>query len=564
MSSIEENARKISSAAIALTAVVVFAGFITLAAALPASAAGVTAGMRYVYDYAGIFSDSEKARLQALAREYSARTDVHFVILTTDDSSASVLETYSRNFYEQNIAGAGGIAECAMMSVNMRTRRAANDFYGELRTMVSDSEASVIREGYTRDMSNKNYAAAARYFLDKTAKLVGEKIALFNIDVPDAEPDAFVYDFSGRLSGEELLTLSAKAREVSGSMGVGHIVVVLEEAADQEYLRRFASSFYKRNFRDSGLFKGFFILAVSAKSGAVSVSPFGTYQPGSYNIWSRERSVRDTINTVSLYEGCLYFPVKQAEAWQAAHFEMPPMDPARKIYDFAGVLTEEQEEKLQSAILNAHDRYGVDLLIVLSGLSARDTLYAFESGIYGSFSDYERDRSDGNFVCLLIGAPPKLKIEEQYVAVRDYGKKTERKIGGNQRWDIQKNIDRALGKGDYYAACGVFIDDVSKFLGSPIPNIKMADELEWALLCSLLAAAALPVIVLLVLRLTHNAGMRKKISARNYLVGGSLRLSYISDVFLHTHTSRSKKERKSNSGSGSSRGGTSSRSEGRF
>jgi uncharacterized membrane protein YgcG len=207
-----------------------------------------------------------------------------------------------------------------------------------------------------------------------------------------------------------------------------------------------------------------------------------------------------------------------------------------------------------------HGRYGVDLLIVLSDLSTRDTLDALRSGVYYS--------SDGNFVCLLIGAPPELKIEGQYVEIADYGRKTERKIGWNQRQFILDNVRRNIDSGDYYAACEAFIADASEFLGSLIPNVKMVDELQWALLWSLLAAVALPAVVLCVIRLRHNAGMKKKISARNYLVGESLRLYYISDVFLHTHTTRSKKESKSDSGSsgssGSSGGGTSSRSEGSF
>ena len=110
-----------------------------------------------VYDYADILTDSEEAELSAMAQAYSGKLNVHFVILTTDDESETVLETYSRNFYEQNIAGVDDIFECAMMTVNMGTRRVANDFYGELRTMISDNEASVIREGYTSDMSNEKY-----------------------------------------------------------------------------------------------------------------------------------------------------------------------------------------------------------------------------------------------------------------------------------------------------------------------------------------------------------------------------------------------------------------------
>ena len=120
------------------------AAFLFLLAALvfalcPPARAGE---VQYVYDHANILKHSERERLNAIARKYADKLSVHFVILTTNESSTSMLETYSRNFYDKNIAGVNGIFECAMMTVNMSTRDVANDFYGELRTMVSDREAT--------------------------------------------------------------------------------------------------------------------------------------------------------------------------------------------------------------------------------------------------------------------------------------------------------------------------------------------------------------------------------------------------------------------------------------
>ena len=656
-------------------------------------------GNWHVYDQADILGPREIRGLRELARKYSEKLGVHFVILTTKNKSASNLEKFSRNFYLNNIAGVNGIYECAMMSVNMDTRSVANDFYGELRTMVPDREARVIREAYTQDMTDMKYEKAMRYFLDEASKLVEKKQIQYKVDVPKAAPDEFVHDFGGLLAEDEYHDLAGKLREVSNNTRVGHIAVILDESRDAEYLKRFAGSFYKQNLRGKSAFDGFLVLAVSATSRAVSASPFGSFLPENDVIWDLERMVpvnlkkslysgcmyfyalaagapevapdefvydlgglmskgehsdlagrlrelsldtrvghvvviledaagefflkrftnsfyernlkssdsfdgffimavsaengqfltsafgsrpkgydlQDAARTIdrfiksdSLYEGCLHFHAAQADAWQALNFEMPPMDPDQKIYDFAGVLTEEQKEKLRNAVLERHGKLGVDFLIVFSDISMGKTLARLKSGIWNNFREYERSRSNGNFAVLIIGAPPELKGVEQYVGMDFNGTKTNRKIGYNQNAEIRAAVAGKFREGrDYYATGEAFIYSASKHLSSPIPNVKMVEELGSVIVWSSLAAVVLPGIVVLFLRRRHGSGVKgSKVPARSYFVGGSLRINYISDVFLHSHTSRTKIERKSGSSdrgsSGSSGGGISSRSEGRF
>ena len=536
---------------------------LALAALLILAAASTSMGM-YVHDRAGIFSDSEEEELRALAREYSEKLNVHFVIMTANDGTVRNFERHIRSFYHRNIAGVGGIFESAMFSVNMAARKVDNDFFGELRTMVSDAEANVIGEGFEGYMRAGNYMAAARYFLHETARLVERKLALYNIDVPEVNPDDFVYDFSGTLSDEERLGLAAELRAVSSNMGVGNIVVIIEQAASEEYLRRFASSFYRRNFRPLNLFDGFFILAVSAGSGividrAAVASPFGSYQPINNDIRDTERNVRSDIRTHSLYTGILNFSAVQARRWQMRDHDVSHLDYDRRIHDFAGVLTEEQEERLRNAIIEEYGRHrrAVDFQIILSDFSAPDTLMQFGRAFRRDFSNYE-----DSFVYLLIGAPSEQEGSSRYIVANYFGRRAASKISDGRLRRIESRIEEILESGDYYAACGAFIESMSEGLSSLIPYVRMVPGLGRALFLSVLAAVVLSLVKLFFIRADHDDGMKDKVSGSSYLVGGSLQLNYVSDVFLHTHTSRHlKPDSRSDSDSGGSSGSsTSSRS----
>ena len=99
-------------------------------------------------------------------------------------------------------------------------------------------------------------------------------------------------------------------------------------------------------------------------------------------------------------------------------------------------------------------------------------------------------------------------------------------------------------------------------MSSLIPNVRMKEEIGSVLMISLPAALVLPLVVILILRIAHGFGVKRKVSARNYLVKDSVRLHYSRDVFLHTHTTRTERARDTDSGGGSSGGGSSGSSGG--
>ena len=49
---------------------------------------------QYVYDYAGLLTDSEKASLENLAAELSSERGIAFIILTTNSTEGKTIKKY--------------------------------------------------------------------------------------------------------------------------------------------------------------------------------------------------------------------------------------------------------------------------------------------------------------------------------------------------------------------------------------------------------------------------------------------------------------------------------------
>ena len=519
-----------------------------------------------VYDDANILSADDIEALNIRAAELSEALNVHFAVLTLDDENVTDLEGYSWDFYQNAVGGVGGVYECALMTINMGTRRVAVDFYGELRTMISDEEASEIREGFTELMTDERYFEAADYFLDNASRLTEEKLAYFNIDVPEAGADDYIYDLAGALSESELEELQRDAAAVSEKTGVAHIVLIINEGAeyaDEEYLKRYASSFYKRNISGKTAYGGAFIAAMSGVSGDASVSNFGSYDPENSILWEMSDDLNFDLWINSVFTACQGFLSSAGDEWQAENLSALTIDPSRKIFDEIDALTQEQEDSLRALIDEQREKTGVDFFIAFSGYSTEKTLDAYTYGLWDALDDYIYAKT-GAGLTLVIGSPPETQGDVRYIRVDTHGREVYRKIDYDRAEDIENKVFLAVSSSDPYAAAQAFIYEAARYLNSPIPNVRMVDEIGWALGWSLLAAVAVAALIVLILRIMHGVGMKREYSAGNYLVGSTFRLHYGRDIFLHTHTSRTSRSKDSGSGSGSSGGGHSSRSEGSF
>jgi hypothetical protein len=203
------------------------------------------------------------------------------------------------------------------------------------------------------------------------------------------------------------------------------------------------------------------------------------------------------------------------------------------------------------------------LNIVYSDIDGRSTIVRLWSGLWDVFWGHAREHAGGNGAWALIGARPGIEGVSRYVSMNYSGDGTRRKVGPNQRSDIEGEIRNALDGGggeSYYGAGVAFVDGTAGAMSSWIPNVRMVDYMGWALQISLLAALGLATAVVLILRIAHGSGLKRKVSAREYLAGDSIELHYSRDIFLHTQTTQTRRSSDSSGSGGSSGGSSSSRS----
>ncbi|MDR1559438.1 MAG: TPM domain-containing protein, partial [Clostridiales bacterium] len=392
-----------------LLAVCAFPMFISPVYALNFHAAPLEPERR-IYDNADIFSDAEEIELNAALSERSADSRTHFVILTANGNTIEGLEGFSREFYETNIMGKGGVSNCAMLTIDMSIRQVAIDGYGELRQMASDSEWSVIRERLTPELTNGDYAAAARIFLEDSYPLVDSKYELYYTDTPTVDPSERLYDFAGVLSDEQYNELADRIKQISEKRGADFIIAIIEEPVGEEYstvdyLERFAGSFYKRNFSEAAEYAGAYLLVISPQTQTAGASPFGTFIVENYDLYLTNSGVTDKLE-YSVYSACDYFLYEQEEVWILEHMEIPAADPSKLIFDNSDLFTAGEEEDLWVQLREKADRHKVDLYILTTDYWSDDTVYRFQSDFI-SKNLYATE----NFLLLTIGGLPAIEGE---------------------------------------------------------------------------------------------------------------------------------------------------------
>jgi uncharacterized membrane protein YgcG len=519
-----------------------------------------------VYDEADIFTGGEEEELNAILGERSSALQTHFAIVTTEGNTIEGLESFSRQFYERALIGQGGVSNCVLLTIDMSIRQVAIDGFGDLRQSVGDAEWTAIRENLTPDLSEGNYAQAARIFIDDAYALVEARYEEDKVDVPEADASERLYDFAAVFSDEQRMSLSGRIQEISENLNMDFVIAVIPEGEDEDYLTRYAASFYKRNFIGVSTYNGAYMLVVSPESGTVSAVPLGTFILENYDLYVTNARLSEKLTRNSVYTACDYFLYLQEEKWLLEHMEIPVSDPEISILDYADFLTGSEEEEVLAEIKEKSNKYDVKFYLI--------TIEYWSSAAVSKFQNdfiYNNLNVADNALILAIGGQPEVEGEYRQVKLYTRGQKVWDKVDYSAEFDIEQTVQNAFEQsGDYLSACLQYVGLSSKYLGSIIPDINMIRTFPQNVLISFIGALVIAAIILLVLRIKHNKGLKKELTAQNYLKSNSLRLDHSTDTFLHTHTSQTRIERDSSSGggsgshSGSGGGGTSSRSQGGF
>ncbi len=263
-------------------------------------------------------------------------------------------------------------------------------------------------------------------------------------------------------------------------------------------------------------------------------------------IWSRFYSRAKNISASdpnAFYEGivdCYQYVVKLVND-KTYQSNAPVSVQKALVNDFADLLSDNEEAKLNRKLQWIRDKYGFDAVIVttnsLNGMSAGD--YADD------FYDYSQYGKDGLLFLLDMGN------REWYVSTKGKGTDYFTDYGIDQ---IADEMMDDLGYGRYYDAFVTYADRVEDFIvsGNEGDIVDVGNEGSRKAVfgpLNVVISAIVGALSSLVSCLTMKGKMRsvsRQYFARNYIVGNSFRLNGASDMLVNRHVSRTHRPRNVN------------------
>lgn len=224
----------------------------------------------------------------------------------------------------------------------------------------------------------------------------------------------------------------------------------------------------------------------------------------------------------------------------------PAIDTKEKVYDFADLFTDSEEEKLYEDITEYINSYNMDLAVVT--INDNNKLNAQEYA--QDFYDYNDFRTDG--ILFLID----MDTREIYMTT------TGSAIDMYNDYRIDQILDSVyyyVSSGNYYDTASSFIDEVSYYASVGLPSdgdysydskVVFADIFLKCFLIALIVT-----IVIMIILVMKNRMVKKATSSREYLVKETMQINHVSETFLGAFVS--KVRRSHDSGSSGGGGGSS-------
>lgn len=228
------------------------------------------------------------------------------------------------------------------------------------------------------------------------------------------------------------------------------------------------------------------------------------------------------------------------------------IDPALKIYDYAGVLSSGNINHYRSEATTYARSYGLDVAVVTVEGTAGNSMTTLADTIYDSNGFGLGTEKSGFLLLIRTG-------QNWSVQVKANG--TAQQLFSNAEMDAMVyEIGDSIEAGDYNAAVQCYFDTITAAAKSnPLQFRSLGSILLSILPKALLAGAGLAALIVLIMMIAHLASVPKTPAASQYIVSGSAALVGQSDVFFDTRLSRTPKPQPSSGGgSGGGFGGGSS------
>lgn len=222
-----------------------------------------------------------------------------------------------------------------------------------------------------------------------------------------------------------------------------------------------------------------------------------------------------------------------------AEINVSQVDKTLKIYDFANLLTEQEENNLFGRAINFTTVYNLDLVFVTI-----DKNYTNAQNYADDFYDYNNFGIGNTYDGLLVLID--MDTREFYIsttgqAILIYNDYRINSILDDMTYDIQN--------GNYYAALSTSMTSISNFAAKGIPQENSdsyiddngdyiyIEHKEYPLLPFLIISIITSTIILIIY-INKNKLVKKAYEASSYIEKDKRAIKNLGDIFLTTHTSR--------------------------
>lgn len=241
-----------------------------------------------------------------------------------------------------------------------------------------------------------------------------------------------------------------------------------------------------------------------------------------------------------------------------AVLKTPKVDETEKIYDFANLLSETEEQKLYQEIVTVIDQQNLDMVIVTINENNKRNAQAYADDFYDY--NYFGKGSTYDGILMLID----MDNREVYISTTGRAQLIYDDTRINKMLDV---IQPKLSNTSYYSAVYSFIQDSDRYANAGIPKSNENSSIDKNgnyisggvrnenILASIFKIVVFPTIITIaVIAIGCSTHRNVKIAtlARVYLKKGSVHLNRKEDQFIRSATSTVRRSSSSSSGSGGS------------
>ncbi len=221
----------------------------------------------------------------------------------------------------------------------------------------------------------------------------------------------------------------------------------------------------------------------------------------------------------------------------------PSVIAEEKVYDFADLFTDEEEQQLYQKITDYINKYNMDLAVVTINTNNKKSPREYADDFY-DYNDFGINNTKDGILFLIDMDNRQIYMSTTGYAIKMYNDNR-----------IDSSLDKVyqyMSDNNYYQGVASYIDVISEYAESGLPSDEDNQMTTGEMLLYSSGISLIITFIIMYVLINKNKLARKATTAKQYLDKNDMIINNMGDMLIHTHTDRTKIEHDSSSGGGSS------------